>query len=131
MTSSFPPLGDEPGPSGTEVVGGSGVELLLEFLEGTEAGFDRSGDVPTGVSATVARHDGPEDAVVRVAAAVVANHLLRGFIRHFADVADEIIDARVLLIQSLALDGRVQLVDIGLVVLRVVDLHRLGVYVRL
>jgi hypothetical protein len=65
-----------------------------------------------------------------VAAPVVADHLLL-VLGDVVEVLHQIVDVGVLVVQTGAFDGTVELVHVGLVVLRVVDLHRLRVDVGL
>ena len=58
----------------------------------------------------------------------VVDHLLPDALRHAADLAQHLLDRLVL--QGSAGHGRVEVIDVGLVMLAVVDLHRLLVDVR-
>src|SRR5262249_9844142 len=74
-------------------------------------------------------YDLPEHGVVGVAAAVVDDRLA-DVLRHAVDVAEDL-DGRLVLQVRGAFEGLVEVVDVGLVVPAVVDLHRHRVDVRL
>src|SRR3954471_24442102 len=64
---------DQPGPAAAELRGPGGAELPLELPHGLEAGRYRLGQRAGRVATSVRRHDLPEQRVVRVPAAVVAD----------------------------------------------------------
>jgi hypothetical protein len=69
--------------------------LFLEGLEAAETGVNGRRHVAGWRAACTWAHDSPEQAVVGVAAAVVADdHPL--FFRHFAQVGDELLDWKLL-----------------------------------
>ncbi len=119
----------EPRPAGPEARRRRLLEAFLEAVEGTELGVDGLGQVAIGAAAAAGRQQGPEQGVVGVAAAVVAD---RGpdLLRHAGQVAQQVLDGRVeelgVLVQCC-----VQLVHVSAVVLVVVDLHGPGVDVGL
>src|SRR5690606_12119292 len=64
---------DEPGPAAAELPLRRRLELLLEGVEGAEGLVDGLRQLARGPAATVGAHGRPEDGVVVVAAAVVAD----------------------------------------------------------
>ncbi len=97
------------------------LHLGLEVVERAEGRVDRLGQRPVGLAAAVGRHRLPEEGVVEMAAAVVADGaaLVVGKVR---EVGDHLLDR---LVGPLgALERSVGLVHVGLVVLVVVHLHR-------
>jgi hypothetical protein len=118
----------EPRPARAELADAGVLHLALEVVEGAEGVPDRSRQVAVGLAAPVRRHRLPEERVVEVAAAVVADRgaLLLG---DLGEVRDDLLDR--LVGEVGALERGVRLVHIRLVVLVVVDLHRLRVDVGL
>ena len=119
----MPPVHDEPRPAGAEPLHAGIVELGLERVERSpKAVVDRIRERAGRVAATAGRHDLPEQRVVGVAAAVVAD---RGadILRQAIQLLDELLDRGPVEIR--ALDGLVDVVDVGLVMLVVVDPHGL------
>src|SRR4051812_32904023 len=118
----------EPGPAAAEAVHAGLLELVLEAVEVAAGLLDRRRQVALRLAAAVGAHDLPEEGVVGVPAAVVTHgcldvrwerpevlqDLLHGLVRPFG-----------------ALQGTVGLVHVGLVMLVVMDAHRLLVDVRL
>ena len=117
----------EPGPAGAEAGRAAGVELLLEGVEAAEGRVDRRGQVAGGRAAAARAHDLPEEGVVGVAAAVVADGRADGRGQR-VEVGEHLLDVRVGPLG--ALERRVGLVDVGLVVL-VVGIRIVAVDVRL
>ena len=119
----------EPGPARAELADAGGLELLLEGVEGAERRVDRVGELAVGLAAAVGAHRLPEQRVVGVAAAVVAER--RPACRRAATtrLRDDLLDR--LAVELGALQRGVGLVHVGLVVLVVVQPHRLLVDVRL
>jgi len=109
-------------PAGTLDPGGGGGELPLESLEGSEGVRDRRGDLTLGSPAPVGGEVLPEDRVVDVATEVEGEVLLIQVDRR--EVAG-------LPSGSELVECRVGTVDVGLVVLVVVELHDLRTDVRL
>ncbi|MPM48107.1 hypothetical protein SDC9_94829 [bioreactor metagenome] len=105
----------EDGPAGALDAEGHRGELLLEGVQATERGVQRGLDV-TGRLGAARRHVGPEDGVVEVAAQVEGEVLLQ--------LVD---DAEVALVPRVGqlLQGGVGALDVGGVVLVVVQLHDL------
>ena len=119
---------DEPGPAGAELVDAGGLEVGLELVERAELGVDRGGQVAARRAAALRAHELPEERVVEVPAAVVA-HDAALVLGDLLEVADDVLDRRVGPLR--ALERAVDPVDVGLVVLVVMDPHRLLVDVRL
>ena len=90
---------------------------------------DRVGDLARRRAAGVGRHPRPEHAVVPVPAAVVA-HRGADVFGNAVDAAAQIVDALALQLGML-LERGVQVGDVRLMMLPVMDLHRLRVDVRL
>src|SRR4051794_12972842 len=105
---------DEPGPAGAELAHARGLELLLEVVERPERVLDRVRELAVGLAAAVGAHRLPERRVVEVAAAVVA-HRAALVLRHGLEVGDDLLDR--LALEVAALQGGVDLVHVGLVVL--------------
>ena len=121
-------VGREPGPAGAELAGGGFGEGVLEIVERAEVAVDGLREVARGIAAAGRAHRGPEDAVVEVAAAVVAHGALL-VLGQRVQVGEDVLDGAVA--HAGALQGGVELVGVALVVLGVVDLHRARVDVRL
>jgi hypothetical protein len=119
---------DEPGPAGAELGHPGVLHLRLQLVEGTERVVYRSGQIAIGRAAAVGRHRLPEEVVVEVAAAVVADRraLVLGDLR---EVRDDLLDRLVGPVG--ALERGVHLVHVSLVVLVVMNPHRGFVDVRL
>ena len=107
-------------------------QLLLERREAAERLLDRVGEGAARLTAAALarrRHDRPEQRVIVVAAPVVA-HRGTDVLRHARDAAEQRLEA--LLVQrGMLVERRVQVAHVRLMMLAVVDLHRLGVDVRL
>src|SRR4051794_9934039 len=118
---------DQPGPAAAEAVDARVLELVLERVEAAEGLPDGVRQRSVGLAAAVRAHDLPEEAVVGVTAGVVANRGL--LVAERGEVLQHLLDRLVGPLR--ALERGVGLVHIGLVVLVVVDAHRLLVDVRL
>ena len=79
----------QPGPAAAEACGSGFVELFLEVIEGAEGGIDCSGEIAGGFSATGRGENGPEEGVVGVSAAVIADNGTNRF-RHGIEVFYEV-----------------------------------------
>src|SRR5208337_613678 len=66
-------LHQQPGPSGAEAPQARSLELILKSGEGTEARGDGSGQIALGLAASALLHQLPEERMVPVAAAIVAD----------------------------------------------------------
>src|ERR1019366_9182833 len=84
--------------------------------------------LPTGSAAAVGAHDLPEKRVVPMATAIVANSSANR-LRNCFDAAHQLIERFIRELRRL-LDCRVQVVDVRLMMLAVVNLHRHRVDVR-
>src|SRR4051812_9104879 len=115
---------DQPRPAGAELVHAGVLELGLEVGEGAERGVDRLRQRAVGLTAAVGGQPLPEQAVVVVAAAVVADRLLLVG-RQRIEALEHVLDR--LAVPLGARKCRVHLVHIRLMVLVVMDLHRLRV----
>ena len=104
------------------------MSFVLEVSERAERAVDRRGEVAVGLAAAVGAHALPEERVVVVPAAVVAHRPLL-VLREAVEVLEHLLDRLVRPVG--ALERGVGLVHVGLVVLVVVDAHRLLVDVRL
>src|SRR5690606_25497238 len=112
---------DEEGPSAAENLQRHGRELFLEILEASEvAGYFR-GYLPLGLAALARRHDGPEKTVVGMASAVVENRLA-GALGNGIGFGQDGLDGLGFEMGN-SLDGLVQLVHIGGMMLAVVNLQ--------
>ena len=112
---------DEPGPAGAEPGDAGRFELVLEGVEGAELLVDRRAQVAARLAAAVGAHHLPEERVVEVAAGVVADRALL-VVGEAGEVAQDLLDVAIGPLR--ALERGVRFVDVGLVVLVVVDAHR-------
>ena len=118
---------DEPCPSGAEPCCRGGTEQVAGFMQSTEGGFNRRGNLAADFT-TVGAHDRPEERVVRVAAAVV-NHRLAFVFGHPVEVLQQICNIHISEFPE-PFQSSVQVIDVALMVFPVVDFHRLCVNVR-
>src|ERR1041385_4332260 len=122
----------QPSPAAAELAGCGGGELLLEFREVAEglpnAVRERAARLATAAFAG-GRHDGPEQRVVVMAAGIVTNRRAN-VVGHAAQVAQQVFEVLVGQLRVLA-QRVVEIVDVGLMMLAVVDLHGLRVDMRL
>src|SRR6185503_9259268 len=100
-----------------------------EGVEAAERGRDRVAHLARRRAAGAGRHPLPEHAVIPVAAAVVA-HCGADVFRNAVDTAADLLDALALKVGMLFQRG-VEIGDVSLMMLPVMDLHRLRVDVRL
>src|SRR5207244_10799578 len=87
----FPVADDQPGPSGTKAAQTGSSKLLLKSGKGTKRRIDRGRKIPLGLSATALLHQRPEERVIPVAAAVVADGVANIFwdgIEAFEQIVD-------------------------------------------
>ena len=122
-------LHHEPSPAAAESLERGVGELFFEFGERAEGLVDGFGEGAGGFAAAVGRHHEPEERVVEVAADIVAQAGADGF-GSGAEVFEEFLGCE---LGEFGLVGEefVGVGDVGLVVLVVVDAHRLGIDVRL
>src|SRR5690349_5859640 len=69
----FAVVDDEPGPTAAETAEARGFELFFEGVEAAEGGFDVVGEFSGGRAAGVWGENLPEEGMIGVTAAVVAN----------------------------------------------------------
>ena len=119
---------DEPRPTGAETLDAAVVQRRAQLTDVAERVGDRVGQRSGRVAAAARLHDLPEQRVIRVAAAVVADRPLLVFGECVQD-AEHLLDR--LAVPLGAFEGLVEIVDVGLMVLPVMDLHRLRVDRRL
>jgi hypothetical protein len=117
----------EPRPARAELADAGLLELGLEVREGAERRRDRRGQIAVGLAAAVRAHPLPEQRVVVVPAAVVADG--GRLVAQGVEILEHFLDRLVRPVA--ALEGRVGLVHVGLVVLVVMQAHRCLVDVRL
>ncbi len=119
---------DEPGPAGAETGDASLGEGFFEGIEAAKGSRDGLTENTSRCAACVGAHDVPEQRVVEVTAAVVAHRATDGF-RHAGDVFAEIFDGFTFEF-GIASECVVQIGDVSVVMLAVMNLHRLLVDVR-
>jgi len=117
----------EPGPAAAEARQCGLGEGFLEAGEAAQLRVDRRRQLALRFTAARGRHHGPEQAVVGVSAAVVDHRATKAF-RHLFDAPHQLVHRQ--LAEGIAFQRRVEVGDVGLVVLGVVDLHGLRVNVR-
>jgi hypothetical protein len=114
---------DEPRPARAEPLDAVVVHRRLQLVGVAPEVVDRGGEVSRRLSASTWLHDLPEERMVRVPAAVVADRGLLVFGHGVEQRSEQLLDR--VAVELGAFDRLVQVVDVGLVVLPVVDLHRL------
>ena len=119
---------DHPRPAAAEARGAGLVDRGLELLEIAERAVDRVGHRALRRAAGVRRHQLPEHRVVPVAAAVVAHRRL-DVVRHAVDVLQQVVEALVVQLGMLVERG-IEVGDVRLMMLAVMNLHRLAVDMR-
>ena len=120
---------DEPYPAASEAADAGGLELGLEFLNAAEGLRDRLGQLADGGGGAARGHELPEEGVVRMAAAVVADGRADR-LGNGGEVGDELVHRPGGKL-GMILERIVQVVDVRGVVLVVMDFHRAGVDVGL
>ncbi|KAG0763484.1 hypothetical protein G6F22_018417 [Rhizopus arrhizus] len=120
-------ISGQPRPAAAEAGLRGLAEGILERIEAAEIAIDGRAEFVIRGAATGAEY-GPEQAVVGVATAIVAHRAALRF-GHRIKVGDERLDR--LRGDAGLLEGGIEVVDVGLVVLAVVDLHRARIEVRL
>ena len=128
VDGKFPVADDQPGPTGAKAAQAGSGKFLLKSGKGTKRRIDRRRKTPLGLSATALFHERPEERVVPVAAAVVADGVANIFwdgIEAFEQIVDGLG-----LQTGLTLQGLVEVGHVSAVMLVMMDLHRLGVDVR-
>jgi hypothetical protein len=120
---------NQPGPARTEATQAGFFEFGFKVIEGAKCGVDGSSKLTSRCATFAGAHQGPEKGVIPVSSTVVADGTTDGF-RHIIDLAAEIVEAQRLQIR-MALQGGIEIGDVGLVVLRPVNVHGGLVDVRL
>jgi len=120
---------DEERPSRAELFCGRVGKERLELLERAEVPLDGVGDRALRRPGRARSEDVPEELMVEVAPAVVSNRWPDRF-RHLVEAMQQVLD-RKLGELWIRLECFVQVVDVGFVVLVVMEFHRLCVDVRL
>src|SRR4030095_4565795 len=122
-------LYDQPCPSGTEPANASRRKLFLKCGKGTEARGDGRSQIAFGLPAPALFHQRPEERMVPVSAAIVAN-CRANRLGHCIQIFQEIVDRFGLQVRT-AIQGFVQISDICPMMCVVVNLHGLRVDMRL
>src|SRR4051794_24618397 len=122
-------VGDKPCPTAAEARGCCLGELLFEGSKAAEGRVDRICQSARRLATGVWSQDFPEQRVVGMAAAVVA-HCGPDALRHTVEITDQLLNTLALQIGCL-LKCRVQVIDVGSMMLIMVDAHRLLIDVRL
>src|SRR6185437_8734677 len=121
---------DEPCPSRPEAGRAGGGELLLELCEVAKGRTDRLAQATGRLASSLGGVEPkPEERVIPVTAAVVA-HGGADTLRHLGEPHHEVIERTPSELRCFG-DGGVEVGDVRAVVLVVMDLHRLGVNMRL
>ncbi len=111
----------EPCPAAAKDAGSCLCELLLESGEAAEGGVDAFGELGLGFRAAADGERLPPEAVVGVAAALVAHGGADGF-GHGAEIGEQRVNGLAGQLR-MCRDGGVEVVDVGGVVLVVVQVH--------
>ena len=114
----------EPSPAAAEPTEGRLRELLLELVEAAEHAPHRFAEVASRLATLPLAERFPEQAVVGVAAAVVADGG-PDRLGHLLEVGDQLVDREIG--ERIPLERLVEIRDVGGMVLAVVDLHRAGI----
>src|SRR5688572_24023485 len=114
-------LDDEPRPTATKTAGRSGLELRLEVVEAAKRGIDGGRKVTGGHAFGVRPHDVPEQVVIQITAAVIADSVADAF-RQAVQVLHQPF-GRLALKVSLTFERLIEIVGVGFVVLAVMDFH--------
>ncbi|MND87185.1 hypothetical protein D3C80_791800 [compost metagenome] len=118
----------QPGPAAAEA-GQRGLgKGFLEAVETAQLFIDGLGQHAFGLATTVGRHDFPEQRMIGVAAALV-DHRRPQFFRQLLNGGHQLLHGPLGILG--AFNSHVQVIDVGLVMLGVVDLHGLRIDVRL
>ncbi|MNE60328.1 hypothetical protein D3C80_1554660 [compost metagenome] len=117
----------EPGPATAEAGQRSLGEGFLETVESAQLLIDSLGQRAFGFPSAAGRHDVPEQRMVGVAASLI-DHRRAQFFRQLLNGRHQLLHGPLGILG--ALDGRVEVVDVGLVMFGVVDLHGLRIDVR-
>lgn len=118
----------EPGPAAAKAADGSLGEFGLEVLEAAKVLVNGCCKSVLRKTSAAGRHDLPEQAVIGMAAAVVAHGLPQRLRQRF-DLGEQIVQRPLRVLA--AFECRIEVVDVGLMVPAVVDLHGLRIDMRL
>src|SRR5439155_8757289 len=129
VDGKFPVADNQPGPTGAKAAQASSGKFLLKSGKRAKRRIDRRRKIPLGLSATALFHERPEEHVVPVAAAVVADGVAN-ILRDRVEAFEQIVDGLGLQ-TGLTLQGLVEVGNVSAVMFVMMDLHRLGVDVRL
>ena len=113
----------QPGPPAAEPGQAGFLELFFEFVEAPKGRVDGPGQVAGRGRGSAGRHQLPEHGVVVVTAAVIANGRTNR-LGHLSQIPDQLLNREFVEVRMI-LERRIQVVDVGIVVLVVVDPHRL------
>lgn len=119
----------EPGPAASKLAGGRFGKGLLKSGEVFEVVIDGLAQIVAWFGALVFPEARPKEGMVDVAAAVIADHGTN-FFRHGVQICEQAFHGAVGEVGVLS-QGFVQVGEIGLVMFVVMDLHRLGIDMRL
>ena len=128
ITSSLPPLSITHAQPLPKRVVPAWLTAVLNFSKSPNALLMRVGDRAGRRAAGVRAHQLPEERVVPVAAAVVADRRL-DVVRDAVDVLDQVVQALLMQLGVLVERG-IEVGDVRLMMLAVMDLHRLAVDMR-
>ena len=120
---------DQPHKSAAETTDATSLELGLELVKGAKGLGDRLGKLADRCASLAWSHDLPEEGVVGVSATVVTDSCADA-LGHNGEVGDQVVH-RLGSQLRVILEGVVEVVDVGGVVLVVMDLHRAGINMRL
>ncbi|MFM1943105.1 MAG: hypothetical protein RI897_2087 [Verrucomicrobiota bacterium] len=112
---------EQPDPAAAEAAGAGGFELGFEFIEGAEGCIDGIGQGAGGVSSGIGGEELPEERMVPVASAVVADCAADVF-RHGGEVTDQGFEGLCFEV-GISSDGLVEVSHIGVVMFAMVDFH--------
>ena len=121
----FAAVPEQPAPPGTKLFGSGFVEDLLESTEVAEVLPNLLSDFASGIAASAGLHDVPKHGVVDVAPAIIS-HSSADVLGDAAKVAEQVLSC-VLREVRMLLNRSVEVVDVGLVMLVVVQPHSFGV----
>src|SRR5437763_15967921 len=111
---------NQPRPALPELIDSLVLQVFLKLREGAESIVDRARQIPVRLAAPIRAHPLPEERVVVVPSAVVAERGL--LVAKLAEVLEHLLDG---LVNPLGpLDRRVDLVHVSLMMLVVVQPHR-------
>src|SRR6266566_2068755 len=119
---------NKPGPAGAKALHASIIECSLERIERAKLGIDRLCQITARLTAPVGGHALPEQGMIEMAAAVIADgrtNILRKLVKTTYDLFNRQRG------KLMALQRTIQIGDVRVVVLVMMQLHRLGIDVRL